>query len=67
MGKTLLSTLAVYDSSITASKLLRLEFKCEPSLEMPLVWIVGQTLSYMWGVRGSGKLVNQNLNRSSLG
>ena len=65
-GGWLLSKIAVHDPSVTPSKLLRLEFEAEPSLEMPLVWITAQTLLYMWAVRCSGKIVNYNLTRATL-
>ena len=66
MGSWLLSTIAVYDSTVTPTKLLRLEFEVEASMEMPLVWISAHTLLYMWGVRCSGKTVNLYLTRAAL-
>ena len=39
VGSWLLSILKHHDQSITAQKLLRLEFECSDSAEMPLVWI----------------------------
>jgi hypothetical protein len=66
MGEKLLSTLAVHDPSVTPNKVLRLEFECETSMEMPLVWITAQTLFYMWGVRCSGKIVDSTLTRATL-
>ena len=66
MGGKLLSTLAQFDSDVTPDKLLRLEFECEPDLEMPLVWVTAQTLSYMWSIRCSGKTVDPTLTRASL-
>ena len=51
MGSWLLSYIAVYDSTVTPIKLLRLEFEVEASMEMPLVWISAHILIYMWGVQ----------------
>ena len=53
-----------HDPAVTAAKLLRLEFECEDSVEMPLVWTIAHTLLYMWGVRASGKTVNRILTRA---
>ena len=66
MGSKLLATVAIYDTLVTPSKLLRLEFEAESDLEMPLVWIRAQSLLYMWGVRCSGKIVNPTLTRANL-
>jgi hypothetical protein len=33
---------------------------------MPLVWLRGQTLQYMWGVRASGKIVDPFVTRAIL-
>ena len=57
-GNWLLSVIRHHDHSVTASKLIKLDFKCSDSAEMPLVWIVAQSLLYMWGVRTSGKIVS---------
>ena len=57
-GDWLLSIVRHHDQSVTASKLLKLNFTCAASAEMPLVWITAQTLLYMWGVRASGKIVS---------
>ena len=59
IGYWLLSTIGVYDSTVTPSKLLMLEFEVE-------VWISAHTLLYMWGVRFSGKTVNLYLTRAAL-
>ena len=53
----LLSILQQYDPAVTSSKLLRLEFECEDSVEWPLVWLSANTLNYMWNVRLKGKKV----------
>ena len=60
----LLSMVREHDPAVTAAKLLRLEFECEDSVEMPLVWTIAHTLLYMWGVRASGKTVNRILTRA---
>ena len=57
-GSCLLSVIRHHDQSVTASKLIKLDFKCSDSAEMPLVWIVAQCLLYMWGVRATGKIVS---------
>ena len=62
----MLSMVRLHDPAVTMNKLLRLEFQCEESVEMPLVWILSQTLLYMWGVRASGKIVNKILTRAVL-
>ena len=56
----------LHDPSATAEKLVRLEFYSEDSSEMPIVWILAQTLLYMWDVRGSGKIVNLDITKSTL-
>ena len=58
VGSWLLSCIRHHDQSVTAPKLLKLGFMCEDSAEMPLVWIVAQSLLYMWGVRATGKIVS---------
>ena len=62
----MLSMVRLHDPAVTMNKLLRLKFQCEESVEMPLVWILSQTLLYMWGVRAAGKIVNSNLARADL-
>ena len=42
------------------------EFQVEESREMPVVWLIAQTLLYMWGVRANGKTVDLNTTRSVL-
>ena len=66
VGSWLLSLAKRWDPNVTGQKLLMLEFICEPSQEMPMVWLLGQSLLYMWGVRAAGKIVNQNLARANL-
>ena len=55
-----------HDSSLTPEKLLRLEFSSEQAAEMPIIWIVAQTLLYLWGVRSSGKTVSLITTRVTL-
>ena len=66
VGSWLLSLARRWDPNTSAQKLLMLEFICEPSHEMPMVWLLGQSLLYMWGVRAAGKIVNSNLARANL-
>ena len=66
VGTLLLSMVREHDPAITPAKLLRLEFECEDTNEMPLVWTIAQTLLYMWGVRATGKTVNRVLTRAVL-
>ena len=66
VGGWLLSLVRHFDPSVTAAKLLRLEFESEDSSEMPLVWIISHALLYMWGVRASGKTVSLVLTRAIL-
>ena len=49
VGNLMLSMVRLYDPAITIIKLLRLDFQCDETVEMPLVWILSQTLLYMWG------------------
>ena len=66
VGSLLLNMVRQHDPSITADKLLRLEFESEASVEMPLVWISAQTMLYMWGIRAGGKTVNRIITRAIL-
>ena len=54
------------DINSSPSNLLRLEFNVDESKEMPLIWILAQTLMYMWGLRVSGKAVNLIRTRTEL-
>ena len=47
VGTLLLSIVRLHDPAVTPAKLLRLDFQCEDSTEMPLVWVVSHTLLYM--------------------
>ena len=66
VGSWLLSLVKQHDQSATAERLVKLEFEAEESTEMPLVWILSQTLLYMWGVRASGKTVSLIITRAIL-
>jgi hypothetical protein len=66
VGNWLLSLIKKHDSTITAARLLRLEFSSDTSTEMPIIWIIAQTLLYMWGVRSSGKIVSLLTTRATL-
>ena len=66
VGGWLLSLVREHDPSVTAINLLKLEFESDDSSEMPLVWILAQTLLYMWGVRASGKTVSLVVTRARL-
>ena len=65
-GDWVISLARKCDLSATPSKLLRLDFTCEPAEEMPLTWLLGQTMMYMWGVRSCGKNVDPVLTRAVL-
>ena len=54
------------DPSVSAAGLLKLEFQVEESREMPVVWLIAQTLLYMWGVRTNGNAVELSKTRSVL-
>ena len=54
------------DSGVAAEGLLKLEFQAEESREMPVVWLIAQTLLYMWGVRANGNTMDLNTTRSVL-
>ena len=65
-GDWVISLARKCDLSATPSKLLRLDFTCEQAEEMPLSWLLGQTMMYMWGVRSCGKNVDPVLTRAVL-
>ena len=65
MGTKLLTAVALHDPLVTPNKLLRLEFECENSLEMPLVWMPSQVLLYMWKIRCNKKIVDPTLTRKN--
>ena len=46
------------DPVVTPSKLIRLDFECDESSEMPMVWVTAQTLPYLWGVRADVKMAS---------
>ena len=54
------------DPGVSAAGLLKLEFQVEESREMPVVWLIAQTLLYMWGVRTNGNAVELSKTRSVL-
>ena len=54
------------DPSVSAAGLLKLEFQVEESREMQVVWLLAQTLLYMWGVRTNGNNVELSKTRSVL-
>ena len=54
------------DSGVSDAGLLKLEFQVEESREMPVVWLIAQTLLYMWGVRANVNTVDLNTTRSVL-
>ena len=66
VGKWLLSWMLKQDPSVSAASLLKLEFQVEESREMPVVWLIAQTLLYMWGVRTNGNAVELSKTRSVL-
>ena len=66
VGNWILSVIKSRDPTITPSKLLKLQFQCEDSEEMPLVWLTAQTLNYIWRIRASGKTVDLTLTRAVL-
>ena len=66
VGQQLLLMFQYQDLNSSPSNLLRLEFNADESKEMPLIWILAQTLLYMWGLRVSGKAVNLIRTRTEL-
>jgi hypothetical protein len=50
IGPLLLSMVRLHDPAVTPHKLLRLEFQCEETSEMPLVWVLSQSHCYTCGV-----------------
>ena len=66
MENSLLNAVRHHDPSITPAGLLRLEFQEQGDKEMPVVWVTAHTLQYMWGKRGSGRVVDLFLTRSML-
>ena len=65
VGRWLLAMLRQQDPSLSAAGLLRLEMNVDESLEMPIVWLAAQALTYMWKIRCSGKVVNMLTTRST--
>ena len=66
VGRSLLSAVKLYDLNACPTSLLHLEFEADGANEMPLVWVTGQVLLYMWGIRASGKVVDLFVTRSVL-
>ena len=66
VGEWLLTLVRQHDPTVTADKLLKLEFICEDTMEMPLVWITAHSLFYMWGVRAAGNRVDPTVTRATL-
>ena len=66
VGSWLLAMLRLQDPSVTAAGLLKLELEVDDTLEMPMVWLAAQALSYMWKMRCSGKVVNMQNTRAVL-
>ena len=66
VGQGLLLLVQTHDPAVTPEKFLRLDFQCEASLELPIVWIVSHTLLYMWETRRGGKIVDHRQTRASL-
>ena len=62
----LLSAVKLYHLNVCPTSLLQLEFEADGANEMPLVWVTGQVLLYMWGIRASGKVVDLFVTRSVL-
>ena len=61
-----LDAVKAFDPEVTPTRLLRLEFQADESIEMALVWLIAHTLLYLWGIRASGKVVERFLTRASL-
>ena len=66
VGSWLLAMLRLQDLSVTAAGLLKLELEADDTLEMTMVWLAAQALSYMWKIRCSGKVVNMKNTRAVL-
>ena len=66
VGNWLLSLVRHHDNTVSPAKLIKLMFAAEVSAEMPLVWIIAQTLLYVWGIRASGKTATLVLTRAML-
>ena len=66
VGDWLLSLVRQHDPSVTASKLIKLEFQSDEPTEMPIVWITAQTLLYLWKVRMDGKIASLIITRAKL-
>ena len=66
VGEWLLQIVKQHDRSVNAVRISKLDFACEPSYEMPLVWLIAHTLLYLWNARQNGNTVNVRLTRSML-
>ena len=58
VGNWLLSLFKSVDSTVNATRLVKLDFMAERSEEMPLVWILAHTLLHVWTIRKTGKSSN---------
>ena len=65
-GELLLNYVRKYDPQATQSGLLRLEFKCDQPLEHATVWVVSQTLLFLWKSRLEETTVDRKLTRAAL-
>ena len=66
VGEWLLQIVKRHDRSVNALRLSKLDFACEPSYEMPMVWLIAHTLLYLWNARQNGNTVNVRITRSML-
>ena len=66
VGDWLLGLLREHDNLATPESILKLQFQANTSFEMPLVWIIANTLLYLWGARSNGRLASLISTRANL-
>ena len=66
LSASLVTCLAIYIPNITPQKVLTLDFEVEPSLDLPLTWIIASFLSSLWFFRTERKRVELYTIRSDL-
>ena len=66
VGGWLLRLVGHHDPSVTAGKLIKLEFQSDEPSEMPIVWITARTLLYLWKMRMDGKVASLIMTRAKL-
>ena len=56
IGEWLLYIFRLYDRTVNATRLIKLDFKVEGPDELPFVWFLSHTLLHVWNMRRAGKI-----------